>query len=250
MEEVGVAYQVVNNMSFLAQIDNLSETDKSRAVKQLITESTPDFDFFFLVVLSVIMATFGLIIDSVSVVIGSMLIAPILSPILSISLGIVMSDGKLFWRSILTVLKASIIAIIAAVFATLLFKSLLSDGLTYEIISRTKPSIVYFFIAVVSGFAVSYTLVKPDLSETLPGIAVAVALIPPLSVIGIGIGMFDGEIVIGSLGLYLLNILGIVLAGLVSFSLMNLYGKRKVAERMIEKEEERIEKEEKEVKKY
>lgn len=237
-------------MSLLAQIDNLSETDKSSAVKKLITESTPDFDFFLLVVLSVVMATFGLLIDSSSVVIGSMLIAPILSPILSISLGVVMSDGKLFWRSILTVLKASVIGVVSAFIATLLFKGVLHESLTAEIISRTEPSLIYFFIAVVSGFAVSYTLVKPDLSETLPGIAVAVALIPPLSVVGVGIGVFNAEVVIGSLGLYLLNVLGIVLASLISFSLMNLYGKRKVAERTIEKEDKRLEQEEKQAEKH
>lgn len=237
-------------MSLLAQIDNLSEADKSRAVKQLITESTPDFDFFLLVTLSVLMATFGLLIDSASVVIGSMLIAPILSPILSISLGLVMSDNKLLMRSLYTVFKASVIGIVAAMLATLLFKSLLSDGLTNEIIARTAPSLIYFFIAVVSGFAVAYTLVKPDLSETLPGIAVAVALIPPLSVVGIGIAYFDSSVVSGSLTLYLINIVGIVFASMIGFSLMNLYGKRKVAETAIKHEEKRLEEEEKQAEKF
>jgi len=237
-------------MSLLAQIDNLSESDKSRAVKQLITESTPDFDFFLLITLSVLMATFGLLINSASVVIGSMLIAPILSPILSVSLGLVMSDNKLLARSLLTILKASAIGIVSAMVATLLFKSLLDSGYTAEIMSRTEPSLAYFFIAVVSGFAVAYTLVKPDLSETLPGIAVAVALIPPLSVIGIGVANFNGEIVSGSLMLYIINVVGIIFASLVSFSLMNLYGKRKVAETAIKKEEKRLEEEEKLTEKF
>ncbi len=232
-------------MSLLAQIDNLSESDKSRAVRQLITESTPDFDFFLLVVLSVLMATFGLLVDSPSIVIGSMLIAPILSPILSISLGLVMSDGKLLRRSVYTVTKASLIGIASAVLATLVFKSVVGDGLTSEIISRTDPSLIYFFVAVVAGFAVSYTLAKPDLSETLPGIAVAVALIPPLSVIGIGIAKLDGDVISGSLILYLMNIIGIVFASLVSFALMNLYGKRRIADATIKKEEQRLKQEEK-----
>lgn len=237
-------------MSLLSQIDNLSESDKTKAVKQLITESTPDFDFFLLVTLSVLMATFGLLIDSASVVIGSMLIAPILSPILSISLGLVMSDNKLLARSVFTVVKASALGIISAMVATLLFKNLLADGLTSEILARTEPSLAYFFIAVVSGFAVAYTLVKPDLSETLPGIAVAVALIPPLSVVGIGVANFNGEVVSGSLNLYLINIIGIVFASMIGFSLMNLYGKRKIAETAIKKEEKRLEEENKQAEEF
>ena len=132
-------------MSLLSQIDNLSEGDKSKAVKKLITESTPDFDFFMLVTLSVLMATFGLLIDSASVVIGSMLIAPILSPILSISLGLVMSDSKLLARSVVTIIKASLLGIVSAMIATFLFKSLISAGYTSEIMARTEPSIAYFF---------------------------------------------------------------------------------------------------------
>jgi uncharacterized hydrophobic protein (TIGR00271 family) len=237
-------------MSLLSQIDNLSESDKNRAVRQLITESTPDFDFFLLVVLSVLMATFGLLVDSPSIVIGSMLIAPILSPILSISLGLVMSDGKLLRRSVFTVLKASVIGIISAALATLVFKSVVGSELTSEIIARTDPSLIYFFVAVVAGFAVSYTLAKPDLSETLPGIAVAVALIPPLSVVGIGLAKLDGAVISSSLTLYLINVIGIVLASVISFALMNLYGKRRIADATIQKEEKRLKEELKQAEKY
>lgn len=233
-------------LSLISEIDRLRESDKSAAVKQLITESTPDFDFFFLIVLSILMATFGMLVDSASIVIGSMLIAPILSPILSISLGLVMADGKLFYRSLYTVAKASLIGIISSAAATFLFQGVAAGGLTSEIMSRTEPSLLYFMVAVVAGFAVSYTLVKPDLSATLPGIAVAVALIPPLSVVGIGVAKLAPQVVTGSFVLYLLNVGGIVLASVISFSLMNLYGKRKVAQTAIEKEEKRLETEQKE----
>ena len=90
-------------MSLFTHLNTLSEADKSKAVEKLITDSTPDFDFFLLMTLSMLMATFGLLIDSAAVVIGSMLIAPLLSPILSFSLGIVMSDSKLISRSFYTI---------------------------------------------------------------------------------------------------------------------------------------------------
>jgi uncharacterized hydrophobic protein (TIGR00271 family) len=221
---------------------NLTDKDKSEAVKRLITESTPDRDFFLMVVLSVLMATFGLILDNSSVVIGSMLIAPILSPIVSFSLGLVMSDQKLISRSLRTLLSAAGLSIVASVVVSLFFS--VPDILNTEILSRIKPSLAYACIAFISGFAVSFALVTPSMSVTLPGVAIAVALVPPLAVIGIGIAKFNWEVISGSLLLFLINVVGIVLASMVNFSLMNLYVKRNVAHQTIKDEDKRLEVEE------
>ena len=110
-------------------------------------------------------------------------------------------------------------------------------------LSRVEPSLTYFFVAIIAGFAVSYSLVRPDLSATLPGIVVAVALISPLAVVGYGIAKFDWSIASGAFTLFLINVIGIIFASSLSFSLMNLYVKRKVAEKTIKKEEKRLEEE-------
>lgn len=219
-------------MSIVDHIRSVSEADKSSAVKTLIEASTPKFDFFFLIILSVLMATFGLLENSAAVVIGSMLIAPILFPILSLSLSIVMSDYKLIARSGGTLVKACIIGLAAAFLATLFFGT--GDVMTAEVLQRTEPSVISVAIAVIAGFAVAYTLARPELSETLPGIAVAVALIPPLSAIGIGLAKFDWDIVAGATLFLGVNILGIVFASMLVFSLMNLYVKRGVATKTAE----------------
>lgn len=224
----------------LAQFQNVSDEHKTSAVKKLIGVSTPDYDFFFLVILSTLMASFGLWINSAAVVIGSMLIAPILYPILSLSLGIVMSDLKLISRSFGTILKSMILGAIAAASATWLFATQI-EGFTSEIILRTEPSVLYLAVAIIAGVAVSFTFVRPDLSDTLAGIAVSVALIPPLAVIGIGIAKFDLAIVSGSAVLFLVNITGIIFASMVSFSLLNLHGKRYIADTAIDKEKQRVE---------
>jgi len=124
-------------MSLLAHFRNVSEADKSKAVAKLIADSTPDYEFFFMVVLSVLMATFGLLIDSPAIVIGSMLIAPILYPILGFSLGMVMSDHALIARSSYTVLKSFTFGVVAAAFATL-FISPGNGELTSEILSQLR----------------------------------------------------------------------------------------------------------------
>lgn len=219
----------------------VSETEKSTAVKKLIEASTPDFDFFFLVILSVLMATFGMLENSAAVVIGSMLIAPVLFPMLSLSASVVMSDYSLIQRASVTLLKALILGVAASTVATLFFG--VGQELTSESLLRTEPTLISIAIAIVAGFAVAYTLVKEKLSETLPGIAVAVALIPPLAVIGIGLANFNWGVVAGASVFLLVNVIGIVFASMLVFSLMNLYVKRDVAVRAADKADKAAEKE-------
>ena len=220
---------------------NVTERDKSQAVEELIKDSTPSKDFFIMTILSVLMATLGLLIDSASFVIGSMLIAPILSPVLSMAMGLVMSDSKILSRSFFTVLKAVAYGIAAAAIATMFFSN--QSEFSSEIMSRTEPSLIYAVIAVLAGFAASLSLIKPQLSDKIPGIAISVALIPPLAVTGIGLARFSWTIISGSLMLFLVNIIGILFASMITFSLMNLYVKRNIALNTIKKEEEQIIKE-------
>lgn len=238
-------------MSVLSRFETIEEEDKEKAVKFLVEHATPDFDFFFMIVLAVLMASFGLLAGSETIVIGSMLIAPLLYPILGISLGISMSDPLLVRHSLWTVIKASGFAVAASVTAALFF-SVARNGMvaeTPEIVLRTTPSLLLLAVAVVSGFAVSYALVKPKLSETLPGVAVSVALIPPLAVVGIGIAWLNASIALGALMVLLLNVLGIVAASMMSFSLMNVYGEKRTAHKALAQEKRRIEDEKIEVKK-
>lgn len=220
---------------------NITEKDKSRAVEELIAESTPSKDFFIMTILSTLMASLGLLINSSSVIIGSMLIAPILSPVLSLALGFSMSDNKILSRSFFTIVKSVAYSIFAAAILTTFFSH--EFQLTSEIMARTEPSLIYGTIAILAGFAATLAQIKPQLGQKLPGVAISVALIPPLAVTGIGIAQFNWFIISQSLGLFLINILGILFASMITFSLMNMYIKRKVALEAIKKEDEQIVKE-------
>jgi len=222
------------------------EKDKNKAVEALIAQGSPRSDFFLMVVLSVAMAAFGSLVDSTAVVIGSMLIAPILYPILSISLGLVLLDGKLILRSILTVLKSVFLAIVAAIIITFVFAPYSgSPSQNVEVIARLQPDIISFAIAVVAGFAATFAMVKSHLSETLPGVAITASLVPPLAVAGIGFALFDWEIMIHSLFLFGINIIGIVISSFLVFLLMNFRRKKKVVDDAIKKEDKEIKKEQK-----
>jgi len=218
----------------------IEEKDKASVVRKLMQSSTPSFDFFYLVGLSVMMATFGLLADSPSIVIGSMLIAPLLYPILGVALGLVMSNQEVLGRSTLTLGKALAIGLALSAGVTFFF----GEGfVTAEMVARFNPSLIHFMVALVAGAAVSFALAQPEWSETLPGIAISVALIPPLAVVGAGIAMMDMEIISGSAVMLLMNLCGIIFAAMVSFSLMNLYEKQNIAESTIKREDEKLIKE-------
>lgn len=219
--------------------ETVSEQTKSEAVKNLIDRSSPRPDFFLLIFLSVLMATFGMLIGSAAVVIGSMLIAPMLYPILGVGLGITMSDPPLLARSFQTLAKSIFYALVASFIVTILFYSG-EQVPNSEILLRIQPSLIDMAIAIVAGLAASFAMVKPQLNESLPGVAISVALIPPLSVVGIGIAWAEWSIIRGSSLVFLINVFGVVGASTIIFSIMNFYTKRQVAENEIKKEEEKI----------
>jgi len=225
----------------LVSFNNLSELDKTQAIEKLVSHSTPSSDFFFMVLLSVLMATFGILIDSITVIIGSMLIAPLLSPILSLSLGVIMSDSKLMRRSLKTLGRSMLWAVVAATVATLLFGN--GSPIPESVMKTLNPSFLYMAVAIVSGFAAAFALAKPKLNETLPGVAIAVTLIPPLALIGIGIAHWNWNIITSAFIIFILNAIGIIFASMITFSLMNFYVKRRVARDTIEEEDEKLEEE-------
>lgn len=224
----------------LVLFNNLTSKDKNNAVERLISASSPRQDYFLMIILSVLTATFGLHLNNSAIIIGSMLIAPMLYPLLSLSLGITMSDYKLISRSILTLAKSIAFGIGSAIVATWLFSSQF-ENLTPEILSRAEPSLTIVIVAIIAGLAGSFALVKPQLNETLPGIAISVALIPPLAVVGNGIAELNWQLVHGSLLLFIVNTIGVIFASMITFSLMNFYVKRERALEAIEKEDKKIE---------
>ncbi len=217
----------------LVLFNNLKNKDKSEAIERLIEHSSPTQDFFFMITLSILTATFGILVNDIAVIIGSMLIAPMLYPLLSLSLGIVMSDSTLISRSFYTIVKSFGLGAVTAAIATSIFSNHFTE-LTPQIIAQTKTTIPNVMIAITAGFAGTFALVKPKLNENLPGVAISVALITPLAVFGIGLAQLNLEVITGSLVLFLINAGGVIFASMTTFSLMNFYTKRKEAHQLAE----------------
>ena len=221
---------------------NLTEKDKTQAVEKLISNSSPRQDFFLMIILSILMATFGVLINNVPVVIGSMLIAPILYPIMGLALGVVIADSRLVRRSSATIAKSVVIGIFTSILVTL-FADPLTNFYSQDLIAQAKPSLAYAAIAIVAGLAAAFALSKSQMNGSLPGIAISVALIPPLAISGIGIARLNWQVASNAMILFIVNIVGIVFAGVVVFSLLNLYVKKNIAQKAIKKDEKEIKKE-------
>lgn len=222
---------------------DITDEQKTNAIARLIDDSIARPSFYFLVILSVLMATYGLILSNTAVVIGSMLIAPILSPVMSLALGVTLSDVRLIKQSCVTLVKSVAFSVLVAMLATFLMWRVTGSfefqgSYNSEILSRTHATFPYFIIAVIAGLATSFARVKPQLNEALPGTAIAVALVPPLGAIGIGLATLNFELAFGAFSLFFINAVGITAASVVMFSIMQIYTKKTVAEKSLQKSEE------------
>lgn len=187
---------------------------------QLDLASSPGFDFFLLVFLSCSIATTGLVVDSVAVIIGAMLIAPLMSPILALSLASVAGEGRMMRRSAVALGEGALMAIALSALLGWLAQALPFGSLVEipsEVLARTRPSPFDLGIALAGGAAAAYALAQPHLSAALPGVAIATALMPPLCTVGIGISLKDPPIALGAMLLFLTNFAAISFAGIVVF---------------------------------
>ena len=173
--------------------------------------------FIVMMILSSLIATFGLFADSSPVIIGAMILAPIISPIVSFSMGMVRYDVNMLKKGIVTIIAGTLVALLFAAGVTLMVPL---KVLTSEISARLSPNLLDMGIAVASGVAAAYAHANEEIARSLAGVAIAVALVPPLAVAGIGIGWMDWEVFSGAFLLYLTNLSGIIMFAGVTFLLL------------------------------
>jgi len=235
-------------MNPLIKPEKLSKTIKKQTVDKLFDASAPSYDFFIMLCLSAIIVSLGLLMSNIAIVIGGMLVAPVLSPIMSFFMGVVVGNFKLMRRSGIVILGSIILVIIISFLITILS---MQRQLTFDIVIGTNVNLAYFIIAIVSGAAVAYALVRPKMSEILPGVAISVALIPPLSIVGIALflaflDLASLNIAIGAFGVFALNLLGIIFAALAVFAVLKFFEVKDVVEQKLRAEERVIKEEQKE----
>lgn len=179
--------------------------------------SKPSSIFIVLMILSTLLATTGLFQNSAPVIIGAMILAPLMSPIISLSMGVVRGDSYFIANSLKTLTFGIITALVfSAIYTYFMPLNILTD----EMRSRLNPNILDLMVAVISGIAGAYANVKSELAKSLAGVAIAVALVPPLSVTGIGLGWGNLDMSYGAFLLFSTNLIGITLAASITFLLL------------------------------
>lgn len=183
--------------------------------------------FSLMMVMAVIVAIMGLSANSAALVIGAMLIAPLMTPVLGIAAAIAMALGPALMRSIITVVLATVGAIGMGWIAGALLPG---NELTDQMLARTQPDLRDLIVAVAAGIAGSYATARPDVSSSLPGVAIAVALVPPLAVVGLTLQAGEPGLAGGALLLYITNLSAIIAVSTVVFVMAGFVPARRLAE--------------------
>jgi uncharacterized hydrophobic protein (TIGR00271 family) len=175
--------------------------------------------YWLLLLLSAVIASAGVVSDSTATVIGAMIIAPLMAPILGVVLAVVLADGANLRRCLLLVVAGA--ATVVAV------SWLLGHFVPYPVVAATNsqvaarvtPRIVDLVAALATGSVGSVALARPDISDTLPGVAIAISLVPPLAVAGLALQSGAPSQCLGALLLFATNVSAILASGIVVMAL-------------------------------
>lgn len=211
-------------------IIHASTEERYEAIERLIAPATLRRGYYLLLTLSVSIITAGLLADNPSVIIGGMVMAPLLLPILSLSLSIVTRS----WKGMLQSARV--------LFYSLVLTFILSYGISW-VMEQTPFNVtwipdaitpeLYIFIAICSGIAAAFAWVKEDFAPSIAGIAIAVSLLPPLCAVGIASAHVDLMLAQNSLLLFLLNLAGIIAGATTVFILLGFTRSGKQQEKII-----------------
>ena len=199
---------------YLPWVRHATSDEFKELFKLLRENSQTTGTYLVLMVLSTMIATFGLFGDSSPVVIGAMILAPLMAPIISLSMGMLRQDSLLIKNSLVTIFWGVLLGLIFSMLITWMTPlEILND----QILARIRPNLLDLGVAVASGMAGAYAYSKEEIAKTLAGVAISVALVPPLAVAGIGLGWADWNVFFGALLLLGTNLAGIVVAAALTF---------------------------------
>ncbi|HDL64582.1 MAG TPA: DUF389 domain-containing protein, partial [Proteobacteria bacterium] len=198
-------------------LPDLSVRERAEVYRQMRNDARADTDFFTLIVLSSAIAILGLILNSGAVIIGAMLVAPLMSPMMAIAHGIVQGNMIMIRRGLISTFKGVAISIGVGTVMTMIVNPYQP---TVEILARSGPTILDLLVALASGAAGAYAVSRRSVAAALPGVAISVALVPPLCVVGYGIGSANFQIAGGAFILFMTNLAAIVLISAFVFLLV------------------------------
>ncbi len=216
MNNIRMKYQIKKLKDYLALKTGM--VNHRDVIREVATGVDRSWVYYLMLLMAALIALFGLLTNSVAVVIGAMLISPLMGPIISSGLALTIGDLPLARRAFRTIAVSVVLTVVVTAAVTLV--SPLKEP-TAEILARVRPNIYDLFVAMLSGIVGAVALcTKRNYLITATGVAVATAVIPPLSVAGYGLG--TGQIMLGLGGflLFFTNFVAIILTSDLVFFVM------------------------------
>ena len=208
--------------------------DRQRLYRELLYEGdraeSKIARFVILMCFASIIATMGVVADSTAVVVGAMLIAPLMMPLMGMALSLGMGWPNRLARTSLLAAAGIVIAIGVGFILGLADFTIVDTMTNTQIVSRSTPTTTDLMIAIAAGAAGAYGLSRPDVSNSLPGVAIAIALVPPLTVIGISYSQGDWASGNGAFLLFATNAIAILVMGAAVFLLTGVVPLKRVTE--------------------
>lgn len=180
-------------------------------------DATINTNYIVFMLLSTLLASLGLFLNSAAVIIGAMILAPLMSPMVAVSMALLRGNDKLLWPSLE---KLGLGVLLALATAALVSAAFPYKPITAEMMGRLNPSLPDLFVAIFSGVAAAYARSFKEIAQSLAGVAIAVALVPPLSVAGIGLGRGDFSFFLQAFLLFSTNLVGIIVAATLTFRVL------------------------------
>lgn len=211
-------------------LPRISPSDYADLIQSLRHGSILSRDFLAMLGLAASIASLGLLQDSPAIVIGSMLLAPLMTPMIGNGLALAQANPKLGRRALLSVFVGFLL--------TLMVSSLVAfvtpgEEMTSQVLARGNPNILDLLVAVFSGAAAAYAMARPSLTGTVAGVAIATALVPPLCCAGISLVYHRFEVAGGAALLFVTNVVAIVLGAAITFRWMGVTaGRANVRQRL------------------
>ncbi|MCA9894654.1 MAG: DUF389 domain-containing protein [Anaerolineae bacterium] len=187
----------------------LTTAERSELLWQAQKTALGGIDYLAMILLSALLASLGLLLNSVAVIIGAMLVAPLMSPLSALATGLVTNRFPVTQRALISLIEGVLIALVIAVVAG---KLIPVESPTTEMLARGNPTLLDAAIAFVSGLVAAYATARKEIPAALAGVAIAAALMPPLCTVGLGIALGELQLALGSGLLFLTNILFIIVA--------------------------------------
>ncbi|MFT5906142.1 MAG: putative hydrophobic protein (TIGR00271 family) [Cryomorphaceae bacterium] len=207
-------------------VPQLNRDERVLLFGEVEEKSRWSFDFAVLIMLSTMIAALGLLSNSGAVVIGAMLVAPLMTPLLGGGLSLVQGNWPL-WKRCQTAVLLGFFSALAIGALMGLVARLLDMPMTAQLAMRGEPSTLDLGIAFFSGVAASYCLARPKLSSALAGVAIAAALVPPIATTGICLVLGKFSVAQGAALLFGTNVVAIVVGAAFNFYLAGIRGRKK-----------------------